>query len=605
MEEALPPKNFHLVLCAAANARRDSWFFGDFIGLFNLLKESGVGGDFISCYPLDEYFADPETPDSIEFGIFRGSAKVTVAYTKLQYQSRSPFYTQIKAADTRAYLLSWLERTLARAQAEDAISVWILSHGNSNGIVLGGEVLDPQTLIKATKGFKNGVQVNIAFSACYSSKFAEAYSKCPQTFRYIQCAAEEYSWAHHETGTLRRRNSRFIQAMVGSIAGEKLASQGYHYRAGQWNVAKHENYIKDQVMRRVSNPNKAATPSFFKDGLQLTSLVKNVLFRDFKDIAYDHRSVSRRGRREWPLSGDSIVEVLDGIETYRPPRAVRDEAVARIRGSFTAFTARGGKSAIFQCDWGFEDSTKASWAEKPDEINCAVYAIYVRARLQSAIWDIIFSLALDGYIDVTKVFRHPVPLNCSERESTAFSAYLCTLEAISNFETAVLGWPQSINNYFDCVVALLADWLATFVIRGMTVPLVRIFNYILDSEWLGSVDEEQLRYIETIYAENIVNFGMPDISKVETGNKLFGFFLPKQPVPDVEKLDNLLLLEALNRDVVKNFADVEEFTKKYFNWDDTIVALQREDRWADQLTKMKSLIPLEVRPEGEGEFYES
>ncbi|KAF3176482.1 hypothetical protein TWF788_007968 [Orbilia oligospora] len=594
MDESRPPTNFHLVLCGAYKARADSWFFGDFVGLCNLLKESGVGGDFVSCYPIDEYFADPRTPDSIKFGTFRDTTAATVTYTKRQHEMRAPFYEQIEKERIKGYLLDWLMEKSLNAQSGDAVSVWILSHGNHKGLGLGGELLKPSELVKATEEFNDGVQVNIAFSACHSSLFAKTYSECPQTFRYIQCAAEELSWAHHPTGTLRRRNSRFIQAMASSLTGERLTRQGYHYRAGPWNISKHENYIKDQVQRKVSDPKEVSVPSFFKDGLNLNSIVKNVLFRDFKDITYNPSTVSRRGRREWPGREDSVVTRLDGIRNYASSGPARERAAARMKTLFAPFAAQGRKAGVVHCDWGFEESATASWADDTAEVNCAVYATYLRARLQSAIWDIIFSLSLDGYLDITKVFVHPVPLNCSEKESRAFVQYLGTLKAISDLEESISLWPHEISSYFTSFVTLLIKWFAIVVLRGMTVPAIDIFKYILDSEWLGDADEEDLEEAEKTYAEDMADKSMPDINKVETNVNLVGFFLPKQPVPDCGSADSLSFLGKLNEDFVKTFAEFEEFTKAYFNWDNQIVALMGEDPWAKQLAKVKELIPLEV-----------
>ncbi|KAK6500081.1 hypothetical protein TWF481_010439 [Arthrobotrys musiformis] len=188
------------------------------------------------------------------FGTFRESTKAIVAYTKNQHQTKSPFYAQIKAADTRSYVLNWLKGISLEAQPGDTVSVWLFSLGNSEGLALG----DPSKLIKATKEFRNGVQVNIAFSTCHSSKFARAYSKCPRNCHNTQCATEELPWAHHETGILRRRNSGFIQAMVSSLTEKWLANQGY-YLAQQWNVANHKEYTRDQVQRKACNPEEVAT----------------------------------------------------------------------------------------------------------------------------------------------------------------------------------------------------------------------------------------------------------------------------------------------------------------------------------------------------------
>ena len=51
------PAAHYLVLCGAISAQRDSWFSGDFFGMYKAYQVAGLRADFINCFPIDEYFA--------------------------------------------------------------------------------------------------------------------------------------------------------------------------------------------------------------------------------------------------------------------------------------------------------------------------------------------------------------------------------------------------------------------------------------------------------------------------------------------------------------------------------------------------------------------
>lgn len=66
------PKSYNLVVCGATN-HLDGFIFSDFMGFCMALKEQGVGGDFISCFPLEKHFMylknEHRPPiDTIKFG---------------------------------------------------------------------------------------------------------------------------------------------------------------------------------------------------------------------------------------------------------------------------------------------------------------------------------------------------------------------------------------------------------------------------------------------------------------------------------------------------------------------------------------------------------
>ncbi|KAK6331978.1 hypothetical protein TWF718_002515 [Orbilia javanica] len=570
-----PPKNYHLVLCGAFDVTKDGWFIGDFMGICSILKENGIGGDFLSCFPLDQYFQD-SGHDSIKFGTFTGKSGAMFTYTQRQHEMRMPFYRYVSPDMILGDLLGWINRKSKEAQPGDAVSIWILSHGSrSKGLQIGNSALLPVDLEAATGEFLDGVQVNMAFSACQSHIFADIFRESSQTFRYVQCASSGFSWAHHVTGTQRRRNSRFIQAMANSISGKNLNIP--RYKSDTWNIASHENYIKDQVSRKVSDPKMIADPVFFQDGVNLTSITKHVLFREFKDISYDPKAVSRRGRMEWPAPEDpAVTPQLQQIQGYQAPEDVRNAALTTLKNKYRPFLEN--EIEPHNCDWDFERcATSASWGDQ--DTNCAIFSLYIRSRIQSSVWDVVHSLAVDGYIDITKPFTHKIYFDARHPAASSIAAYLECFEKFSQFPDDLKLWPSGISGYFEYYSAHIVDWLSVVIARGMVAPVADILAYILRSEWLGGINEEEFKRAQRYAAGKIPETGDPLAAAEGYKMDVYDFFLPRGPVPDAEATDGLELLHILNVRFLQEFNRGEIFAKEYFSWSDEIVSLAKEDGW--------------------------
>ncbi|KAK6536551.1 hypothetical protein TWF281_000778 [Arthrobotrys megalospora] len=249
------------------------------------------------------------------------------------------------------------------------------------------------------------------------------------------------------------------------------------------------------------------------------------------------------------------------------------------------------------CDWGIETcATNAARSNDLEETNCAIFATYIRSRIQSAIWDIVHSLAVDGYIDIdiTKSFAYPVHFNCIHPAVQSLATYFSCLERVCDFDDALLKWPEMISQHFDYFINEVMVWLSVVVIRGMTAPPIEILTYILRSEWLGGMNEEVFEMVREREASKMTEESIPDIDKVGSDMDLFAFLLPRRPIAgaDAGTLGKIELLRRLNAQFSEKFNTLEYFTKEYFaiGWGDEVVSLLKEDTSVLELANQ--------RPEG-------
>ncbi|KAK6505041.1 hypothetical protein TWF481_006967 [Arthrobotrys musiformis] len=534
-EEQRHPKNFHLVLCSATNPNEDTWFF-----------------------------------DFIELGTFCGTSTATtpMAYTKQQYETHPPFYTHVGEADILQYLLDWVGRKSKEAGPGDAVSIWIICRKGSEGLQIGNKSLLPQTLTAASKESKEGIKVNMAFSDCPSRFFADDFKKSGRTFKYVQREDAGYFRASDTAATQRRRGASFIQAMVDSISGQ------------------------------VSDSSETTDLRFFGEGDDLINITQYVLFRDFKDMTYNAKAVSRRGGTEWPVLEDPVIKHIPKIEGYEAPPKSRKAAVGLIKKLFQPFIET--KTEPHNCDWEFEAcATNPSWRAECEDVNCAILALYVRGRMQSAIWDVVHSLVVDGLLDLRKSFAHDVHFNC-DHPALSLAAYFDCFEAavalgFGKVFSTRLGknekLAQTISQHFYYFDNHVLGWLGVVVLRGMTVPPAEILAYISKTEWLGGIDDEDFESIKRSYGKYMVQESLPDFGKDGCKMDVCGIFLPRKSVAHLGDLGNRELLRKLSIQVEKSFNNLEAFSKKYFGWGDDIVTVLKEDHWIASLSKEDSMRP--------------
>jgi len=77
LSDISPKKSYHLVVCSAVD-KEESWFFADFMGSAMALREEGIAGHLISCFPVLESFVflkNEKGIDDMKFGKYGPDGK--------------------------------------------------------------------------------------------------------------------------------------------------------------------------------------------------------------------------------------------------------------------------------------------------------------------------------------------------------------------------------------------------------------------------------------------------------------------------------------------------------------------------------------------------
>lgn len=281
------PSTNHLVVCGAVGVD-DVWLFGDFLGFTSLLKEQSVYGTFINCFDLDSYFKHTEYPD-IKFGRRweipddenRVSGDEIVVYTKFDWQHRTRWWTQLEKPEVdraRSLVLEWIADRAKTTKAGDIVTIVLIGHGNTEGIGLGGRLLEPMALANACSHLPADAQLNIVIKSCYSGVFTKAFETSQRSRQYIHTSANAEQESFSALGSIRERfgNSVFGSAFVRALGLMKEPEE-------TWRLIKHGEFIKTQCenptySRRLSTPQISTTS-------KKTELMNSILFRDYVDVS--------------------------------------------------------------------------------------------------------------------------------------------------------------------------------------------------------------------------------------------------------------------------------------------------------------------------------
>ena len=96
------PKSYTLIVCGATN-HLDGFIFSDFMGFSLAQREQGVGGDFISCSPVEMHFMYLENEykppiDAVKFGTAGPNGdRYVYSYTRHAYLNRQYWFRQVEA----------------------------------------------------------------------------------------------------------------------------------------------------------------------------------------------------------------------------------------------------------------------------------------------------------------------------------------------------------------------------------------------------------------------------------------------------------------------------------------------------------------------------
>ena len=494
-----PAKSYNLVVCGARNPQRDGFIFGDFLGFSMAMRQQNVGGDFWSCFPIEEHFQFlgalvPPITD-IKFGKFgpnRDQALYT--YSKFEYNHRTIWWKQVGTRVLKDDTLAWIASKTALAKSGDVVNIIFESHGaRGGGVCLGEFVLWPLELIRAIGEFQDEVQVNIITGACFGGHFVDAMRAEGQYYRYVHAAENQGSVAYAASRSVsdRIRNSRFSQAVCMSLA--KMDLPGLVPRSSapppQIRVADHELFVREQMVRNIT-PNGVATipSSYHGNPVSLQLVVTTMIFRDSIDVLYNPAVTHRRRRIEWPTHNANLRQLIAQHAAPPPPSSA---LLARAKNLL--------ESEFSKCDINQpipSDDPAISYyhfMNHRDDFGSLLKLLYWRGRQQSAIYDVFEQLCMRGFIMARNV---SLPMSI-DHTSESVGNLTWLLECFEGpAKERDLTTSPNLFELQDDDFSLPLQWLATMIVRS-SADIESLLETILSSKYLGDIDEAKLEEYKT------------------------------------------------------------------------------------------------------------
>jgi hypothetical protein len=153
--------SLNLVVCGATNPEKDGYIFSDFMGFCMALRELGVGGDFLSCFPVEDHFIwlrnkNPPPIDTIKFGkMGPQNDKPLYTYSRHAYLNRNYWWKQVGKHELLEKVNNWIAEKKVQAQLGDAVNVILEGHGIPfYGYSIGGRHLHPAVFTGPHFGFQ-------------------------------------------------------------------------------------------------------------------------------------------------------------------------------------------------------------------------------------------------------------------------------------------------------------------------------------------------------------------------------------------------------------------------------------------------------------------
>ncbi|MCJ1458405.1 hypothetical protein MMC28_008777 [Mycoblastus sanguinarius] len=481
------PKAYYLVVCGAKDAAKDGVLFGDFFGWRMALKEKNVGGDFFSCFPLHDHFkwlGQKKPPvEDIKFGkVGPNRLEYIYIYTLKQFERRESWWSQKDPSILKDDVVGWIREKERLAESGDVLNILFAAHGSPPGgfMMIGNSRMHPGELKGLSRSAKEGVQVSLVTSACYSGDLVNAIRADSQYFRYTQVISrsDEVAWSLNRPVSNRLQNSRFGQACCLSLA--KFTLPGLQ---GQYRVIEHEIAVKQEMLRNIT-PGAliSSTPqSYHGDPINPETSMSSLVFRNLVDVVYDPAATARRRRIEWPTSNTALAQL---VRNHAEPRRVmpsgpvvtRAESVIDHEFSFV------NTNQNFRGDEGIISHRYFQGSEV--DLAPLLDILYWRSRQQSAVWDVFCQLVARGYVPFSTLARPMSMSNVSEQVQSLAWLLQC-------FEGPAQEADMSKDGrrfmFQDDDLGLPLTWLATMILRA-SGDIGGLLSTIESCQYLGKLD---------------------------------------------------------------------------------------------------------------------
>lgn len=172
----------------------------------------------------------------------------------------------------------------------DVVSLILIGHGSTEGIVLGGNILNPAELAAACSIFPADVQVNIIVKACYCDKISKAFRVANQRnlCTHTSANSNERSFSARRSISDQAGNSIFGAAFVHTLG---LMPDTDEIRT----LEKQADFLEKQLNRARIPSKRYSTPQVVLDSAK-TTLMLDILSRNYVGITISNGRLGRARR---------------------------------------------------------------------------------------------------------------------------------------------------------------------------------------------------------------------------------------------------------------------------------------------------------------------
>ncbi|KAH9221708.1 hypothetical protein DL95DRAFT_519248 [Leptodontidium sp. 2 PMI_412] len=591
-------ESFHLVVFGAINPEKDGFIWADWLAFCSYFIRKGITGTFLAVEGFaDKYFGvlSRSGKTEIEFGKVGEEGRPILTYTRDAFAgpSQDRWWEEVKEKQLKQEVLNWIRATAKKSKAGDSVFISLESHCHPvDGVRLGTEFLKSFEFSKELDAFPAGVKINAISGACYSGRFMECIKANNQHERYIAaaCGRDEVVYGMPQSVSNRCRGSRYEQAWLQSLAKLEIFGDAPEDKLTT-TVEEHEAYIRDNIHRQLSQSRapKQNPVDFVSSPLTLAQVVEDLIVRDKVDVLYDREVTSRRRRIEWPSESERTLNVFKKptSSSSSSAQATNNTAKSLAKALIEEELTKCNPDAGVPCDVGIFDN---ALSDNDEDISRVLSALYYRARIQSAIWDVFMMLEQRGFVTLENL-RKPLSLHTTSDTCVRLNLLLSTFRGISAeraFENETESHPHPLWEYQSTYEAV--DWLAAMIARGCA-DVGKLFQTIELSQYLGPVNEQAFKaYLKQYPASMLMTCNKNErAAATDDQPAYFGFWLP-HGLGDVSEFE-------MGRKIALglcHFNKIERVYKAYFNVPDAeILTSEQQATFLDQFPETCESIGLQ------------
>lgn len=288
--------------------------------------------------------------------------------------------------------------------------------------------------------------------------------------------------------------------------------------------------------------------------------VVNVILNNMIDVDYDPAVAHRRRRLEWPSRNDPCFANLDNYDSDSVPDDTKRLAAGVIASEFS----KCGGENLRREDIGCMDELVAipRICRRPQDQGALLHALYYRGRQQSAYWDVFCALVDKNFIKSDGLCT-PIDLDEITPTVRRVSWRLMCFELPNKEQEA--RYPENPYNLWCAPFAEPTLWLATMIVRGCS-DIESLFETIRASGFLGALNDEAYQEYQQKCHPKSFNVNRKEREGASKKAGPFGFWLP-HGIQDAS---------TIYEGHVMRFNAIEEALKRYFDFDDEVLLLERD-----------------------------